>query len=119
MEVRRELDATDPASERSREYERGAAASRRDVENTRLQPEAEAFAEQEQFLLRRRVLQLVRRLGDDVVARDHGPIIYAGAPDGEPRDRRGQLGDRSGPAAPPDPERPRNGTALGESRRVA
>ena len=38
-------------------------------------PEAEPLAEQQELLLGGRVLELVHRLGDDVVARDHGAII--------------------------------------------
>ena len=63
------------AAELAGEEERRAAAPGRDVEDARLGAEAEALPEQQDLLLGGRVLELVHRLRDDVVARDHGAII--------------------------------------------
>jgi hypothetical protein len=75
VEVRRDLDTVPCAPELAGEEERRPAAPGRDVEHPRVGTEPEAPPEQQELLLRRRVLDLVRRLGDDVVAGDHTPII--------------------------------------------
>jgi len=54
---------------------RRATASGRDVEDARLRPQAEEVSEQQDLVFGGRVLQLVHRLRDDVIARDHGAII--------------------------------------------
>ena len=75
VEVRRDLDAANAAPERLREDERRPAAAGRDVEDSRSWPETEPLAEEDELLRRRRILQLVERLGDDEVAGNHGRII--------------------------------------------
>ena len=75
MEVRRDLDAVPRAAELGGEENRRPAPPRRDVENTRIRAEPETLPEEEKLLLRGRVLDLVRRLRDDEVARNHGRII--------------------------------------------
>ena len=75
VEVRRDLDAVPRAAELGGEQNRRPATPRRDVENARVGAEPETLPEEEQLLLRRRVLDLVRRLGDDEVAGNHGSII--------------------------------------------
>ena len=75
VEVGRDLDPVHGATELAGEEERRPAAPGRDVEDARLRPQAEALPEQQDLLLGGRVLQLVHRLRDDVIARDHGAII--------------------------------------------
>ena len=75
VELRRDLDSPNAASERLPEDERRPAAARRDVEDSRIGPETEPLAEEDELLARGRILQLVERLGDDEVAGDHGRII--------------------------------------------
>ncbi len=75
VEVGRDLDPVHGATELAGEQERRPAAPGRDVEDARLRPQAEEPSEQQDLLLGRRVLQLVHRLRDDVIARDHGAII--------------------------------------------
>jgi hypothetical protein len=65
----------DAATEHLREEQSRTAPARRDVEDARVRAEPEALAEEQDLLPRGRVLELVRRLGDDVVAGDHGGII--------------------------------------------
>ena len=79
MEVRAQLDALDRALEGAGEEERRSAAAGGDVEDTRPGPQAEPPSEQDQLLLRDRVLELVPGLGDDEVARDrHAGILPRG-----------------------------------------
>ena len=72
MEVRRDLDAMPRAAELGGEENRRPATPRRDVEDARVGAEPETLPEKEELLLRRRVLDLVRRLRDDEVAGNHG-----------------------------------------------
>ena len=71
MKLGSDLDPLDATPERLREHERGAAATGGDVEHPRARPEPQAPPEQQELLLRRRVLELVILLRDDEVARDH------------------------------------------------
>jgi len=98
MEVRRDLDAVPRAAERGGEENRRPATPRRDVEDARVGAEPETPPEEEKLLFRRRVLDLVRRLRDDVVAGNHGSIIQM-------IDREFTAGPDEGHDAAPD--RPR------------
>jgi hypothetical protein len=75
MELGRDLDPLHIAAERFRQQDRRSPAAGSDVEHPRAGPQPEPLAEEQQLLPRRRILDLVRRLGDRVVARDHAVII--------------------------------------------
>ena len=65
-ELRRALDARDPAAELAGQDPRGPALARSDVEDVRGRSEPEPLAEQADLLGARRVLDLVLRLGHRV-----------------------------------------------------
>ena len=69
VELRRALDACDPAAERLREKDCGPAASGRHVQHVRLRPEPEPLAEQPDLLRAGRVLEVVPALDDAVKPR--------------------------------------------------
>ncbi len=75
VELGRDLDALDRASELLGEEHRRAAPPGRDVEHARARAEPETLPEKPQLVLGNRVLELVIALRDDEVARDHGPIV--------------------------------------------
>ena len=75
MELGRDLDPVHAAAERFRQQDRRASAAGSDVEHPRAGLQPEPLAEEQQLLPRRRILDLVRRFRDDVVARDHAAII--------------------------------------------
>ena len=75
MELGRDLDPAHTAAERLRQQDRRASPAGGDVEHPRAGLEPEPLAEEQQLLPRCRILDLVRRLRDHVVARDHAAII--------------------------------------------
>jgi hypothetical protein len=75
VELGRDLDPVHVAPELLGEKQRRSAAPRGDVEDARVWTQAETSAEPQELLPGGRVLDLVRRLGDDEVARDHSGII--------------------------------------------
>ena len=76
-ELRRALDAGEPAAEPLGEQDGRPAATGGNVEHVRVRPEAQALAEQDDLLRTRRVLQLVLRLDDGVPPGHLRPRRYA------------------------------------------
>jgi hypothetical protein len=75
MELGRGLDPAHRAPEVAGEQDCRPSASRRYVEHARIRIEPETLAEKDDLFGGGRVLELMLRLRDHVVARDHGAIL--------------------------------------------